>query len=155
MKKKSIIIVLSAILSGLITIQFFPIDKSVPESDPELDFLVVTNPPRRINSVIKASCYDCHSYKTRYPWYSNAAPISWMIKSHVNEGLEHLNFSEFGKYSREESNHAISEMKEMISGKEMPLKSYLLFHKEARLSIEKRDMLIQWLSSGKNDVQMP
>ena len=155
MKKSSIIIILSAILFGLIVIQFFPIDKSVPESDPEVDFLVVTNPPRRIISVLKASCYDCHSYKTRYPWYSNAAPISWKLKSHINEGLEHLNFSEFGKYSREESNHALREMKEVIREKEMPLKSYLLFHKEARLSSEKREMLIQWLSLGKNDVKIP
>ena len=155
MKKKSIFIILSIIFLGLIIIQFIPIGKSLPVSDPELDFLVVTNPPRRIISVLKESCYDCHSYKTRYPWYSKAAPISWMIKSHINEGLEHLNFSEFGKYSREESNHALNEMKEVISEKEMPLKSYLLFHKEARLSNEKREMLIQWVSLGKNDVKMP
>ena len=155
MKKRSIIIILSAIFFGLIIIQFIPIDTSVPESDPELDFLVVTNPPRKIAAVIRTSCYDCHSYKTRYPWYSNFAPLSWIIKSHINEGLEHLNLSEFGKYSREESNHAISEMKKEISEKEMPLKSYLLIHREARLSKEMRDMLIQWLSVGKNDIKMP
>jgi hypothetical protein len=153
-KNKSTLGLLSVILIGVI-IQFFRIDKSAPESDPALDFFVVANPPRRIIAIFKTSCYDCHSYKTRYPWYSNVAPVSWILKSQIKNGLEHLNFSEYGNYSREESNLALAEMKKKISEKEMPPKSYLIVHKEARLSSEKRGVLIKWMSAGKNDVKMP
>ncbi len=153
--KKRIIRIILTIIIALILIQFFPIDKSVPYTDPALDFFVVKNPPRKIIAILKSSCYDCHSYKTRYPWYSNVAPVSWILKSHINEGREHLNFSEFGKYSREASYLALTGMKKEISDKEMPLKSYLLIHEEARLTDEMRNELVTWLSSGSNDIEVP
>jgi hypothetical protein len=41
------------------------------------------------------ACFDCHSNETEKPWYSNIAPISWAVSSHVKSGRSKLNFSEF------------------------------------------------------------
>jgi hypothetical protein len=154
MKKKQTGIIASIILI-LIIIQFFPVDKSVPETDPSLDFFVITNPRRKITAMIKTSCYDCHSYKTEYPWYSNLAPLSWLLRSHIKEGREHLNLSEFGKFSREQRFIILASMKKEISEKEMPLKSYTFIHKEAMLTADMREALINWLSTGRNDIEAP
>ena len=147
--------ILIIIVLFVAVIQFFPVDNSNPQTDPSKDFMVVKNPSRKITAMIKTSCYDCHSYKTRYPWYSDIAPFSWLLESHIRRGREHLNFSEFADYSRDESNHAIEEMKEVIDNNEMPLKSYVLIHKKARLTEEMRGNLSGWLSSGKNEIQEP
>ena len=153
MKKKYVRVIGLIILLLFIIIQFFRIDRTIPASDPAMDFIVSTNPPRRITAIIKSSCYDCHSYKTNYPWYSHVAPVSWLINSHINEAREHLNFSEYGKLSREDENHTLIEIKEVIENDVMPLKSYTLLHKAARLNVEKKKALIKWLTTGKNNIQ--
>jgi len=109
-KKTAILI----ILGFFILIQFFRIDKSVPETDHSSDFFVVANPPRRVITQIRTSCYDCHSFKTQYPWYSNFAPVSWMLDAHIKSGREHLNFSEYENYSRDESIQILKNIKETI-----------------------------------------
>ena len=155
MKKKSAIVIGLILLIFFIIIQFFRIDKTIPAHDPAMDFIVSTNPPRRITAIIKTSCYDCHSYKTNYPWYSGIAPVSWLINSHINDAREDLNFSEYGKLSREDENHILHEIKEVVENDEMPLKSYTLLHKSARLNNEKKKALIKWLTTGKNQIQSP
>ncbi len=155
MKNPILKISILIILGILILIQFFRIDKLVPVSDPSADFIVVINPPRSITSMLKSSCYDCHSYQTHYPWYSNISPVSWVLNSHIVEARKHLNFSVFASYTREKKNLIISGMKQAIEEKEMPLKSYALLHKEARLDEGMREAFIKWLSEGKNDIHMP
>ena len=54
--------------------------------------------PGNVAPLIEKACYDCHSNKTVYPWYSNIQPVGWWLANHVNEGKEHLNFSEFATY---------------------------------------------------------
>ncbi len=42
------------------------------------------------------ACYDCHSNETIWPWYSNVAPVSWLVQRDVEEGRDEVNFSEWG-----------------------------------------------------------
>ena len=143
MKKKIFI----GIAVVLVVIQFFRIDKSEPESSPEADILLVESVPSDIGIILKTSCYDCHSNKTIYPWYSNVAPVSWWLKSHVNEGRKELNFSEWSTYSDRRKDHKLEEINELVSEDEMPLASYLWVHGEARLSNEEKDQLINWVNT--------
>jgi len=155
MKKAFRKYIILSFLFLLVGIQFFGIDKSVPPTDPAKDFFVVLNPPRRIISMLRSSCYDCHSYKTIYPWYSNIAPVSWILKSHIEEGREHLNFSEFGNYPREKRNQLIFEIREVIEKQEMPMRSYTLFHEKARIDEGMKELIVSWLTEGKNAVYTP
>jgi len=154
MKKSSIIISL-LILSVIVLIQLIPIDKTIPQADPASDFIVAKNPPRKITAMLRASCYDCHSYKTEYPCYSNIAPISWIVQLHIREGRKQLNLSEFGNYSREQRNFLMTDMKNTIEERKMPLKSYTLIHSDAKLDEGMRQNIVIWLTRGKNAIEEP
>lgn len=143
MKKKIII----ALGSVLVIIQFFRIDKVNPSYEMENDFIMVTDPPELVKNILKNSCYDCHSFETKYPWYTNVAPVSWWIKYHINEGRDELNFSEWATFELKRKNHKLEEIIEMVEEGEMPMNSYTWVHSEARLTDEQQDALINWTKS--------
>lgn len=49
-------------------------------------------------AVLDRSCRDCHSNNTLWPWYTQIAPLSWLIARGVAEGRKAVNFSEWGSY---------------------------------------------------------
>jgi mono/diheme cytochrome c family protein len=103
--------------------------------------------PQTRELVVRA-CFDCHSNETRWPWYSNIAPVSWLLQHHVDEGREHLNFHEWDKPQK----HAHEAAHEVEEG-EMPMWSYLLLHGEAELPDEEKQALMRGLEAtfGKED----
>jgi mono/diheme cytochrome c family protein len=90
----------------------------------------------------KRACFDCHSNETVWPWYSNVAPVSWLVQHDVNEGREHLNFSEWDKPQKE-----ADEAAEAVREGEMPLPIYLPTHPEARLTDAEKQALIAGLEA--------
>jgi hypothetical protein len=138
------IVIISIVL--LVLIQFIRIDRTTPPTDSSNDYMNLSNATTEISNIIKNSCYDCHSYETNYPWYSNVAPISWMLKSHINEGREHLNFSDWGNYSSEIKIALQKECAHELEENQMPLKSYTIIHSKAKLSNENKELLIKWLN---------
>ena len=128
----------------LVAVQFVPVDREVPRLDVASDFLAITVPPGEIGTLIKASCYDCHSYNTEYPWYARVAPLSWWIQGHVNNGREGLNFAEWGNYDADKRQHKLEECAEEIEEGHMPLSSYLYLHADARLDSTQQTMLVGW-----------
>lgn len=142
--KKNIII---AVVAILVILQFFGIDKTNPESDPSMDFIAMMNPPEDIKGILKTSCYDCHSYKTVYPWYTNITPLSWWIGDHIRHGRGEMNFSEWGTYSQKKALHKLEETYELVEEDEMPLPSYLWAHGDAELTAEQKERFISWVKS--------
>ena len=144
MNWKKIII---GVLILLVLIQFFRINKTNPEFNHEKDYLTSVKTPENISNMLKNACYDCHSYETNYPWYSNVAPISWMLKSHVNEGRHHVNFSLWGDFDPEKKSAIKHEIVEVLEEGEMPLASYTWMHPEAKLTNDQKETLINWFDS--------
>lgn len=112
-----------------------------------------TNPPvsgepawdsPETRALAQRACFDCHSNETVWPWYSNVAPVSWLVYRDVMEGREKLNFSEWGVSRQEDLNEII----EVIREGEMPMPIYLIQHPEARLSAEEQQALIAGLQSS-------
>ncbi len=102
--------------------------------------------PYEVAILMENACDDCHTNKTRYPWYTNIQPVGWWLASHVKEGKQHLNFSEFTNRRIAYQNHKLEEIAEMVEEKKMPLPSYtwLGLHPTARLNQDQRQMLIDW-----------
>jgi hypothetical protein len=108
--------------------------------------------PAGVEQILAGSCNDCHSDQTHWPWYSNVAPISWIIADHVTSGRRHLNFSEWlrpgvddpAEYTRQK---LISACRELRLGR-MPLLSYELLHPEARLSSAQIQAFCDWGGSS-------
>lgn len=139
--------ILKIVVAVLVVIQFFRIDKTTQPVDVTKDFVSLTNPPARVAEIIKTSCYDCHSDQTNYPWYTNIAPVSWWIGHHIEEGKEHLNFSNWASYSAKKADHKLEEFYEEVEEGEMPLKSYTFLHGAAKLSEEDKEIFISWVKS--------
>ncbi|MCA6075324.1 heme-binding domain-containing protein [Fulvivirga sedimenti] len=140
--------ILLVLLVALIVIQFIPIDTDVPEVEASKDFIAMTNPPQEVSIILKQACYDCHSYETVYPWYSNIAPVKFWLKDHINDGRKHLNFSEWGNYETKRQNHKLEELMEEVGEGEMPLDSYTWTHEEARLTQDQVNSLVSWVKNG-------
>jgi hypothetical protein len=108
-----------------------------------------TNPPvlqepawdsAQTRALAVRACYDCHSNETVWPWYSNIAPVSWLVQRDVEEGRRRLNLSEWGT-RRQEADEAA----EVVQEGEMPPSFYLPLHPAARLSSQEKSALVQGL----------
>lgn len=100
--------------------------------------------PPEVAAVLKRSCMDCHSNRTDWPWYSNVAPASWFVTDHVNHGRRHLNFSRWGEYDRRRANNLLNDICATAKGGAMPLDSYTLIHRSARLAPRDVQTLCAW-----------
>jgi hypothetical protein len=93
-------------------------------------------PSSEIRALAVLACYDCHSNETEWPWYSNVAPVSWLVQRDVDAGRSVLNFSETDR-EQDESDEAAETVREG----EMPPRSYTLAHPSARLDGEENRAL--------------
>lgn len=140
--------VLFAILAVFILIQFIRPAKNDSKNETNA-ISTVMEIPVEVNKMIQTSCADCHSNSTKYPWYNEIAPASWYLAQHVKEGKEHLNFSEWTTYNKDQKEHLLKDLKEVLNEREMPLKSYLLIHKNAKLTENQYQILYDWVNSIK------
>lgn len=140
--------VLIGLLAVLVIIQFIKPDRNL--SDDQTYSISSKYPVSdNLSHILAVACNDCHSNKTRYPWYSNIQPVAWWLDNHVTDGKRHLNFSEFTKGRIAIQNHKLEEVVEMVEEHEMPLPSYTYFglHKEANLTDEQRQIIIDWANA--------
>lgn len=109
----------------------------------------ISNPPAtgepqwadpETRALMVRACYSCHSNEVEEPWYSQVAPISWMVQAHVDEGRSEVNYSEFLTNPGE-----AEETLEVILDGSMPPGYYTRFglHSEARLTDEELAQLIE------------
>jgi hypothetical protein len=116
-----------------------PIDTVQPTSTAGL---VRMTPEAR--QAMQRACQDCHSDKTRWPWYSHLAPVSWLVRKDVEEGRKFLNFSRWESYSPTGRMAYLASIASAAKSESMPPKAYLAMHPDARLSAEDREAVVQW-----------
>lgn len=130
-------------------IQFKRIDKT----NPPIDAADVLQPPAHVQQILDRSCYDCHSNATRWPWYSNIAPISFMVAEDVEEGRRELNFSKWNSYSAKRKARKLEEICEEVEDGEMPMPKYLWTHPSAKLSAADKQTLCEWTRNARINVR--
>ncbi len=145
---------LAAILKGIgVLVLLFALIQLVPygrnhTNPPVANELKWSDPQSQ--SLAQKACYDCHSNVTTWPWYSNIAPISWLIQRDVDEGRRELNFSDFGSSAR--SRRILSsgggELSSVILRNSMPPFYYTFMHPDAGLTMVEKDQLIQGLKKS-------
>jgi hypothetical protein len=143
-------IILFTLIIAFITIQFVrPEKNSVPAPAAAQQFAF----PSDVQSVLRQSCYDCHSNTTVYPWYAEIQPVAWWLAGHITDGKKELNFDEFASYRPRRQYRKFTEIEEQINNNEMPLPSYLWVHRDAELSPDDRTVLITWVNAMKDSMK--
>ena len=106
-----------------------------------------------ISALLQESCYDCHSNNTEYPWYNKVQPVAWFLEDHINEGKEELNFNEWDAYSNRRKNSKLKSIISQVKDDEMPLASYTLIHKDAKLSNSEKTLIIDYMKNLKETLK--
>ena len=132
------------LIAVLIVLQFFQPERNNAPIDPELDMLELLAPPEPVADLIRDACYDCHSNQTNYPWYNRISPVSLYLYKHIKKGKEDLNFSEYGLLDKADKIGEFADFCDAVDAGSMPLQSYMLIHKDARLTQEERETLCNW-----------
>lgn len=142
MLKKTIITVIII----LVSIQFISVDKT----NPPVDEKVALKASDEVMSILKKGCYDCHSNETKWPYYSDIAPVSFFVASHVNKGRKALNFSNWENIDSDIKKERLKRGIVTVNNGIMALPSYLSAHDEAKLSKEEKEILTAWFKEELN-----
>lgn len=142
--------VLGIIVLVFIIFQFIPYGKE--KTNPKTDKTLEIKAPKNVMTILKNSCYDCHSYKTKWPWWSYVAPASWSISDDVAGGRKALNFSIWNSYPPTKQEKLKKEIYRTVAGP-MPLPQYTWVHKNAKLSKNDIKIVRNWASDGKGFIK--
>ena len=136
-----------------IIIQFIRPEKNKAEDISKNDISTIYPVPEDVQSILKTSCYDCHSNNTLYPWYSKIQPVAWWLNSHIQDGKKDLNFSEFASYRIRRQYKKLEEVNDLVKKNEMPIDQYLWIHKNAVLSDQQKLTLANWVTSIRDSIK--
>ena len=79
--------------------QFIRPDRANPPIDASHTIQAQVGTTSELAAVLDRSCRDCHSNNTVWPWYTQIAPLSWLMARGVAEGRRAVNFSEWASYA--------------------------------------------------------
>ena len=150
--RKIIGITLILLLAALILIQFIRPQKNISKSIGVNDITTKYFIPDDVQHILKASCYDCHSNNTRYPWYNKIQPVAWWLNMHVRDGKAHLNFDDFLSYIPKKQDKKMAEVIKEIKEGGMPLKSYTWIHTDAKLTMPEKTLLMDWAANVRKEI---
>jgi hypothetical protein len=139
----------------LVIAQFFGPAKTNPASDATQSVESRLQVTPAVAAIFDRSCNDCHSNKTRWPWYSNVAPVSWFVIGHVNEGRENLNLSEWGRYTARDNDSLLRQICREVRSGAMPLSSYTPLHPGSTPSAEDVKTLCDWTDAERARLAAP
>lgn len=145
--KRILLILLAVVAAALLLAQLVPVERDNPPVEQTVDA------PAEVLTVLRRSCFDCHSHETRWPWYSYVAPVSFLVADDVHHGREHLNFSTWNRYPADERADLFEEIGEEVEKGAMPLPLYLRTHPEARLSAAERGLILGWAAAGQGEAE--
>ena len=108
-----------------------------------------------VTSILERSCYDCHSNRTVWPWYSKVAPVAWLVSNDATEGRGELNFSDWGQYNPKKTSHKLQEICEHVEQNEMPLWYYKPMHPGSKLSAADKSVVCAWTRAESALIELP
>jgi hypothetical protein len=147
--------VIIVVALGFVVIQFFGPAKSNPPIDPSQTIDAQLRVTPQVSAIFARSCNDCHSNKTRWPWYSNVAPVSWLVIDDVNQGRAAMNLSEWGRNDKDWQSKKLRQMCEEVQDGAMPLNSYTPMHPGSKLSPEDGKTLCDWTNAERARISAP
>lgn len=141
-----------AAVAGAFVIQIVRPARTNPLTDPAGTLTASAHVPAGVQDVLVRGCADCHSNDTRWPWYSNVAPISWFVIDHVNHGRRHFNYSDWAQDDRDRTPKLLKDICQLTRKGAMPMTSYLWLHPDSRLSESDVALLCDWSDAMRREI---
>ena len=138
MKKKVIYSGLGILAVLMLAIQAIPVSRTNPPVEQDMPA------PPEVKAILKASCYDCHSNETIWPWYSKVAPVSWLVSRDTSVGRDRLNFSTWNQYIPEQRAAIVASAMRRVRNGRMPPWFYTIKHTDGKITPEKLAVLEAW-----------
>jgi mono/diheme cytochrome c family protein len=142
----------SVLVAVFLIIQLIRPAKNLSPSPGPQDITAKVAVPAEVQHVFAKACYDCHSDRTRYPWYAEVQPVGWWLASHIHDGKQHLNFSEFGAYNAKTADRRLKQVARNVDNREMPLPSYRWLHRDAILTDAEIKLIDDWVEAARSEI---
>jgi Haem-binding domain len=134
-------------LAVILGIQMIRPARTNPPVDPTRTITARLPVTSEAAAIMNRACKDCHSNETTWPWYSSVAPVSWLVIDHVRSGRRHFNYSDWASYDSEKARKILHDICEQTRDGSMPVGSYTLVHRDARLTDPDVQALCTWTRS--------
>ncbi|RAI93858.1 heme-binding domain-containing protein [Algoriphagus yeomjeoni] len=129
-------------------VQFVPNDLPEVSQDNPGDLLGSGIVDGEVADLLQTACYNCHSNATKYPWYSQVAPVSWLVAKDVKMAREEVNFSTWAEYELMDQLAILDDIYSNVEEKHMPLPIYITMHAEADLDDVQRQKIVDWAEAA-------
>jgi len=144
--------ILIVLLIIFICIQFIRPARNLGLAETTKDVTHFVQTPDTILSMLKTSCYDCHSNHTNYPWYVNINPVGLWLRNHIDDGKEAINFSDLSGFTKKKLDERFGDIADEVEKREMPLGSYTLIHGYAKLESGQISLIKSWVAESRKQI---
>jgi Cytochrome P460/Haem-binding domain len=103
--------------------------------------------PDSVQQVLIRSCFDCHTSMTKFSWFDQIAPASWVVRDHVREGRKLVNFSQWDRFSKDQQKVVLFESLNQMQFRVMPLEQYAFIHRSSRPDPKDIDFFKSYLTT--------
>jgi Haem-binding domain len=103
--------------------------------------------PSNVEKILSRSCKDCHSYETRWPWYSRLPLVSGVLADDVKHARSYMNLSDWSATIAKgegEERAALNGICEELRSDTMPLSRYRRIHRHTHLTGAEVESVCQW-----------
>ena len=100
--------------------------------------------PFQARDILVAKCADCHSSRTRSPFYGHFSPISWLMERDIVDARKAMNLSQWDTYSAGQQQTFEAKIVQETKSREMPLMQYRMIHWSASITPADIQALTQW-----------
>ena len=104
--------------------------------------------------IFKVKCFDCHSSKTKYPWYYKLPKVKALIDDDVAEGKKHLDLTDgfpFRGHGTPEED--LAAIREAIKTDTMPPPRYRWLHWGSQISKTEKETIFSWIDRSVKTLQ--
>jgi cytochrome c551/c552 len=142
-KKIILVLVILFVLAQLVPRRVFPTTNPQVNPANTVEARAHALTPQ-VAAILQRSCYDCHSDRTVWPWYSKVAPVSWLLSSDVSEGRREVNFSDWAQYNPTRAAKKLDEICKQVESGGMPEWYYRPMHPAAKLAAADKKAICEW-----------
>jgi mono/diheme cytochrome c family protein len=93
-----------------------------------------------VHAILETSCFQCHSNTGSAPWYAAVSPTYLA----ANSARAVLNFSDWQSYDAQKRAAELKSIEQSITAGSMPPGDYTALDHSARLSEERKQVLLKW-----------